>query len=279
MGNRLGLIFVCSLVWCTAFGQGFSFGIAVGGSNYNGDLTGNNLLNNIKQTKLCGAVIGRYDINPRFAIRATLSYLQVKASDAVSGTESNKIRNLSFASDIYEFGIGAEYNILPFDLYRSKYNWTPYLKLGIAGFHFDPRTNYNGKWVSLQPLGTEGQGTSSRPGVDKYSLYNFNIAFGGGLKFKLSDNYVLFSELIGRQTFTDYLDDVSTSYPNLEVLAKENGPLAAELSNRTGSPQNDGAQRGNADVKDYYFSFTVGVSYYFNPSNSMGNNRVRCPKF
>ena len=34
--------------------------------------------------------------------------------------------------------------------------------VGVGGFYFNPKAKYEGKWVSLQPLGTEGQGLNGK---------------------------------------------------------------------------------------------------------------------
>jgi hypothetical protein len=55
-----------------------------------------------------------------------------------------------------------------------------------------------------------------------------------------------------RKTFTDYIDDVSTTYANPVDLAA-NGPAAVALGDRSLVPQdNTGRQRGNPRNKDWY---------------------------
>jgi hypothetical protein len=55
-----------------------------------------------------------------------------------------------------------------------------------------------------------------------------------------------------RKTFTDYLDDVHANrYVNADDLAAINGPLSAELSNRSLDGSVYG-KRGNATTKDWY---------------------------
>ena len=87
-------------------------------------------------------------------------------------------------------------------------------------FHFNPFTydKENNK-TYLQPLSTEGQGLKEYPGRKKYSLTQFCLPVGGGWKWNINENWDISYELGFRILFTDYLDDVSKTYVNLNVLA------------------------------------------------------------
>jgi hypothetical protein len=66
---------------------------------------------------------------------------------------------------------------------------------------------------------------------------------------------------------TDYLDDVSTVYPEMTELASRRGDIAVRLSDRSGELGIEpigapGRQRGVAGDKDAYYSFRVGIVYY-----------------
>jgi hypothetical protein len=83
------------------------------------------------------------------------------------------------------------------------------------------------------------------------------IPLAVGFKFSLGKNIGLNLEYGIRKTFTDYLDDVgSSSYLNPTLLAAENGPLAAQLSNRSLDGSRFG-KRGNATTNDWYTFFGV----------------------
>ena len=112
--------------------------------------------------------------------------------------------------------------------------FSPYANVGIAGFHFNPRTFFRGEWYDLQPIGTEGQGINELDFREPYSLYEFAIPFGIGVKWAFSERWNLGLEYAARWTFTDYLDDVSRTYVDRNLLIEENGILAYQLSNRTG---------------------------------------------
>ena len=73
-------------------------------------------------------------------------------------------RNLSFKSSIIEIGPIIEVNFFPYKLGQAdtelaKFG-TPYFFAGITYMRMNPKAEYEGEWIELQPLGTEGQGTS-----------------------------------------------------------------------------------------------------------------------
>src|SRR5690606_3722723 len=105
-------------------------------------------------------------------------------------------------------------------------------------------TEFNGNEIALQPLGTEGQGTSLST-KKNYSLNQFTVPLGIGIKLNIKDGLAISLEYGIRKTFTDYLDDVSGYYVDTDILARENGTIAASLSNRS-LESTYGTNRGNA---------------------------------
>lgn len=222
-------------------------GVMVGTSYYIGDL---NNFRHFRDAKLAGGLFYRYNVNSRVAIRGTFNYLRVSSDDADAKREILQQRNLSFKSTIWELGSGVEFNYFPFQIGHDRFKGTGYLFAGLAAFRMNPKTEYNGDEIALQELGTEGQG-SSLTQKSKYSLIQMAIPFGFGGRVSLGNVGSLGIEFGVRKTFTDYLDDVgSGSYVDQDALAAENGPLAAELSNRSG---NRYGKRGNESNKDWYF--------------------------
>ena len=150
-------------------------------------------------------------------------------------------------------------------------SFSTYFFAGAAGFWFDPYGKYEGKWYRLKPLCTEGQGLL--PTRKKYSSIQVAIPFGIGLRYKLGRNsmWSMGIEYGVRWTFTDYLDDVSTTYIDPDLLAAYKGELAVELSNpgHSSDPSDPlysstraGQQRGDPRDKDTYM-FAV-ISLYYN---------------
>ena len=77
---------------------------------------------------------------------------------------------------------------------------------------------------------TEGQGTTSFQNRKPYSLTQLSIPFGGGVKIGVSDDFNIIIEYGLRKTFTDYIDDVSTTYAG---IPSEFDNITIELSDRS----------------------------------------------
>ena len=193
---------------------------------------------------------------------------KIGGDDRFSGEKSGRRqRNLHFESKIMELNIMAECHFLSF-LLDERPILSPFVFGGIAGFHFNPKANYENESIELQPLGTEGQGTI--PGLDRYGLYQISIPAGIGTEVSIGGVCKIGVEMGIRKTFTDYLDDVSTVYPDIAAL-EDIDPLIAALSYRTPEYNSDIAEynpagniRGNADKKDWY-AFG-GMTFTFNLS-------------
>jgi hypothetical protein len=130
----------------------------------------------------------------------------------------------------------------------------------------DPKAEYNGSVYRLQPLGTEGEGlVPSRP---KYALFQFCIPVGIGFKYTLGRQWGVGLELGIRKTFTDYIDDVSTTYFDFASYPGQYDPLAPKLADRSDGtkPENTlpGAQRGDNRENDTYMFAIFSVNYKLN---------------
>lgn len=258
------LIFAVMLSF-SCYCQALEFGISAGLSGYAGDLDAPELTTNLQNSKAAVGIFARNTLTNRLSVRGNLMIGKIIGDDQLSTQQWQKDRNLSFKSNIVEVAALVELNLFNFGDEGKR--WTPFLAAGAAYFHHNPTTEYNGQDVQLQPLGTEGQGG---PGyADRYNLNLFTVPFGGGIKYKLNDKITLQGEFLSRFTFNDYLDDVSGNYVNFFELTANNGPLAAALGNRhpdfsIASQVETGAQRGKADVNDYYYTgmfsvvFTIG---------------------
>ena len=82
-------------------------------------------------------------------------------------------------------------------------------------------------------------------------------------------------ELGIRKTFTDYIDDVSTTYVAYDELAAANGELAANLAIRElGAQAGDiitGTPRGDDTGSDTYFILGLTISYNFLDNGLVGS--------
>jgi len=191
---------------------------------------------------------------------------KVGAKDAASYNIHTQKRNLSFFSNIGEATLTFEYDL--FDISGMK-NFTPYGFAGVGAFHFKPYAyDTAGNKVYLQPLGTEGQELPEYGNKEFYKQVQFNIPFGVGVKYALSQRVILCGELGFRKLFTDYLDDVSSRYyADTALIGTARGPLAAEMSFRAdeipGSKVPITSQRGNPKAKDTYYTIMIKVIFSF----------------
>jgi hypothetical protein len=267
-------------VWCllfpvTALSQPRLHLTLFGGvANYQGDLQAKPFT--LDQSNLALGLGVKYDITPNFALRAGVNYGTVEATDA-RNKPSLRFRNLSFASRIVEGNFLLEYTL--FDMEDRKVS--PFAFAGAALYHFDPYAYDSvGRKVFLQSLSTEGQGLPQYPDRKPYKLTQFAIPFGAGVKFRVSYNTVLSYEIGLRKLFTDYLDDVSSTYVDQFVLAQERGLKAVEMAYRGGELHGgdpnypaDGTVRGGPDFKDWYY-FT-GFTVYIGINTGKGSGTFR----
>ncbi|MEY4936577.1 MAG: hypothetical protein RIS64_2936 [Bacteroidota bacterium] len=238
-------------------------GLSVGVTNYIGDLQ----YGNMPETRAYGSSGGlmyRYNFSPRFSVSGHAALRRFSYTDAYANG-SRRNRNLSFRNTLYEVGIHGEVNLTKYDVLDGKIS-APYLILGVAGFYHNPEArDKTGKWIALQPLGTEGQTLN---GGKPYRLFQISIPYGLGVKLAASKRVNFGLELVFHQTFTDYLDDVSGNYPDVKAL-KEQNEVAAQMSWRTPAffgvtnlEAPTGQKRGDNYKTDiyYYISGTMTIN-------------------
>ena len=272
---------ICICLSVTTVAQSFSIYVAPGFMKYQGDL--NVSTSPFVNANFCVATGINYKTG-HFVFRS--DFLQGSVSGVDSKGNAQTIRNLNFTSTITEYSLGLEYDL--FDIDGDK-KMTPYIFGTVGFFHFNPFTyDTTGNKTYLQPLGTEGQGLIQYPDRKFYKLTQINNSFGGGIKYKINNNFTIGFELIARKLYTDYLDDVSTTYPMQQALLNARGLLAVKLSFRADeiNPKAvyiDDKRRGNPDSNDSYYNFLFKVGYTFSRNNSLGYSRTkrdkstRCP--
>lgn len=260
--KRVGFLFAVLLLVGTfsSRAQYSEFGLMGGVSFYMGDL---NPDIPFKKVMPAGGLFYRYNFNERFSMRGAFTMGYVMGDDSKSKVAAQLDRNLRFESWLYEFAITGEFNFFKYAPGDMSHPITPFLFGGIALFKFNPRTEAtDGHMYELQPLGTEGQGTTYYPDRKKYSLTTASVPFGIGVKANISKTFSVGLEWGMRYTFTDYLDDVSGTYADPDVILSERGPIAYELANRSSltDDQLTGRQRGNSKTNDWYSFALVTLS-------------------
>ena len=283
----------------------YEAGITVGPSNFLGDLggrmgKGTTFLkdNNVQLTKLMfGAYLG-YQPNEWFGLRLSASFGTIEGDDAIIKgkgglEEARKIRNSNFRSKLIEGTLMAEIYptvLLEYEPSEIFHKLRPYAVIGIGAFHFNPQGTdpLNGQWVNLKNLHTEGQGFAEFPDRKEYKLTQINIPLGVGVKYFLSESVNLSFEIILRKTFSDYIDDVSTTYidPALfsAYLPLQQAQVAERMANKTGDQLGNntrffpGDKRGTPTNNDAYYSAQIKLGFRLgNSSDRRWRNSTSCP--
>ncbi|GDX53398.1 hypothetical protein LBMAG27_24450 [Bacteroidota bacterium] len=268
------------------FAQKAEIGAFGGITNYLGDLSP--VAFAPSETQWAAGLVYKYNPRWHFSIRAAATYGLISGSDARNnaGQPYRIRRNLSFRTYITEASLIGEYNIWGWQGESYTRTITPYLEGGFAIFHFSPQTLYNGQWVDLQPLGTEGQGLPSNKGIIPYRLTQISIPLGIGVKVRLGDHWCIAADCAMRKTFTDYLDDVSTYFPNRAEMLSNKGQVALDLSDRSFEVATDstklhfanGQVRGDFKNKDWYFFPGITITYKMNVDKQENRlNPDSCP--
>lgn len=211
-----------------------------------------------------------------------------------------KIRNLQFQSNLLEAYFAAEvYPTVFFEKYDGLLGkFRPYGLIGIGAFKFNPKGKYyapdgSSKWVDLQPLRLEGQGMAEYPNRKTYSLTQIEIPMGFGFKYYIKENMYIGLEILHRQTFTDYIDDVSTTYIDNSLFAKYLTPEQAAMANQLYYRQDfvpgsfqprtpTDSQRGDVTQNDAFFSSILRLGWRlndWNSSNGRALRQLRCPSY
>ncbi len=258
------LLLICLLQFSSpVVAQRFLYGsMGLGTSMYQGDLSDG--LSNVSLHPAARLQAGVY-VKPGLSIRAVLTHGEISADDALAKSVGKQTRGLSFRSPITELEAAAVWELFSDKTFRQRWrrdvHWSPYLTAGLAGFAFQPQAMYQGEWLRLQPLGTEGQMLEGHP-AGPYRLVQIAVPVGIGLSIRLPNRMGIWAEYSYRRTFTDYLDDVSGTYPDFSRMNKEMGSLAARLSNPSRYEFAEGAKRGNESTLDTYAFCTIGLGFF-----------------
>lgn len=309
MRYRIFLIFLALAILAPSFSSAqrwkrmrYEWVGGVGASNFLGELGGADQIGTdyfkdleFSMTRFVLSVGARYRIKQKIAASVHLNFGMVSGNDNTTKEAARSYRNLSFRSIILELAVQFEPSVIKETSghrYRLKgvkgRRWlgiNTYPFVGIAVFYFNPKAKYNGKWYALQPLRTEGQGEFQTR--KKYSRFSVAIPFGLGFKYGYDRKWSIGFEYGIRKTFTDYIDDVSTTYVdesfirdatggvNSDIaiaLADRSEPIAVDDWRRTAA----GQQRGDPTDKDSYMFAKIMIAYKFRVIKKRRRSR---PKF
>jgi len=241
-----------------------------GATQFTGDLGGRNMTGkdyslvdiDFPATGLGGMIGFRYRFHPFWATSTNLNISMIRGNDANTNELIRESRNLSFRSMVIELSQRIECIVFANEKFGQRYslpghsgarnhNEQVYIFAGVGINYFNPKAQYQGSWVALDPLNTEGQGLAG--GAKETLPISATIPMGIGFRFGVGRMWRFGIEATYVKTFTDYMDDVSTNYYDPSLLAS---PAAQYLSN----PAIDntawfapGQQRGQAQKDAYYY--------------------------
>ncbi len=230
-------------------------GILGGVSYYNGDIVPGTPF--VSPQPAYGGII-RYNFGNRWTAKLTYTHAKVMGDD--TKTKAVKDRMLNFTSVIDDISATGEFNFMTYSTGSRRHKFTPYLTAGVGFFFFDPMTTYKGTTYHLRDLGTEGQNVHY-DGRKPYKKYNFAAIFGFGFKYSLSKRFGLSAEWNMHKTFTDYLDDVSTTYYLDGPALDPNNLTAAEYFSDPTLSHTPGEERGNSGTKDWFGIAQISITY------------------
>jgi hypothetical protein len=236
--------------------RNFLVSLGSGTANYYGEMVNPGEFGTLRPNVAIGA---EYYVTNRISARAELTWFQLSGNDAQADDDRVE-RNLSFRANCLELSALGAINLTPMGLrfyQRSALNFHAFAGIGVL--YFNPKAKYQGEWHALQPLQTENK---------SYSRVQPVIPVGIGARIKLDPFFNILIEGGYRFTFTDYLDDASsTRYVDVNLL-KNQSALARALSDRRveidtqPSRPSEVGKRGNPDENDGYFIMNITLQYY-----------------
>ncbi|MEO5585436.1 MAG: DUF6089 family protein [Flavobacteriales bacterium] len=274
--------------------------VGLGISNFLGELGGRNQVGSpfvwdleFSQTKPALSLGYRYYVAQLLSVRLNATYGILAGNDNLTQESARHNRNLMFRSDVMEAQLCLEFHTFQEQLGHfhdlrgvkgmASTRMGLYVFAGVGGFYFNPKTKFDGAWVELRPLGTEGQGLPGGP--KEYSLTQICIPMGLGVRRALNKTMTIGLELQYTKTFTDYIDDVSGTYYDNQELRDAHGPLAAYLADpnlgEVPGQTATGEQRGYSNHNDGYLFLKAQVHfkiYKYRSSIKKYRTRIRRQK-
>ncbi|MFW5725803.1 MAG: DUF6089 family protein [Bacteroidota bacterium] len=274
----------------------------IGGAGFMGDLGGANAIGSqgIRDFEF-PAVRPSFMLGYRYRLFNNLAFTGNFTMGYISGDDNHteepyrNNRNIHFRSPIYELAATTQFYLFNYEMQGAYYRRVSrtalrifaidaYIFAGIGGFYYNPQaffdaSEYTGTvaaadlpsngWYNLRSLNTEGQGYFQTR--EQYSPMSMVIPFGLGANVQIHRDFTVGLQLGFRKTFTDYLDDVSTTYVDPTIFSEifEN-PADRALAEHFSNPTNNtlsknitqpGQQRGNPYNTDTYMFGLITVYY------------------
>jgi hypothetical protein len=226
-----------SVIWSEKPGT-WLLNVGLGATRYTGDLSEFDNIGHL-QLGIAMNLAASYRVSQQLSYRVEAQLYYIYAQQKYT---RNYYNNLSFKSLNPDVWAGVQVDFWPInDPHRAT---IPYVLAGVGMTYMKPKAVYFGQAYGLSELQTEGV---------KYSQLAGIIRYGVGLPLLANERFRINLEGTYTHVLSDYLDDVSSVYPDRSGM----NPLAAALSDRRaelGTTLNQpGEQRGNTGKNDGYF--------------------------
>lgn len=269
------LVFTVLTFGATAQNYTWEIGGGFGTSNYFGDIGGTEYDGKkwfgdlmLNTTKFNFSAFGRVALDYRFHGNVQFNYIFINGTDKLSPNTGRHSRNLSFENNLYEvLAMGEFHPLIINDLGNKRRFFADlhvYVSTGLGVIYNDPIGDFGGDKVKLRPIGTEGP-------ENIYSPLTMVVPVAAGFFISFKGRYSSYRvHRVGinvnyRFTFTDYLDDVSTIYPDLAVFNGDESAIGASWRGWNERDPDDttfpeGKIRGNPNSNDGYLTATFTYS-------------------
>lgn len=247
----------------------FSFSVGTGTSTYFGELNSNNTISDdISQFNM--GIEAR--LLNRIGARIDASIFSLSGADSNSPDSSfQRQRNLSFKTRNLHFQLHTIYYLKPYQGdYYKRWAFDPFIFSGIGYMKFNPTAELGGETYLLREARTEGV---------EYKKWVATIPVGIGAKFKANEFLNINLEVSYHFTFTDYLDDVSSTYAF--EFANSTAELLSDRKEEVGvvNPEfydqiQPGAVRGNPDNNDSFLQISIKAEIFLPPDLFSRKNKA-----
>ncbi len=248
----------------------WDFGGGLGVANFLGEMGGDELTRRdfiadikLQQTRSAVSGFARMKLSPMFSLKGTVTWAIVRGADSLSSNPPRYYRNLSFKNNLIEAMTECQFFFYEINdlghTYRYKDNFRAYIGLGVGAVYHNPKALYQGDWVPLRPLTTEGV---------RYTEVTMVIPASAGFYFTINKKYRIGWNLTWRTTFSDYLDDASSNYADPSILPSA---LSVALADRTNHAAAD--TYGNAGGLGTGWGNNFGYSTYVDGDGNQRFNK------
>lgn len=227
--KKFFVVFCCFFLMNSVFGQINEVGIFAGGSNFIGDVGKES---HISPDNLALGFIYKWNKSPRHAWRFSVMHSELNIDDAKASSSARVQRDYNLTNTVTEISAGLEFNFFEFNLHDLGFKITPYVHTGLNYFWYD----------NMYFAGGVAEKEGSRRGS------SFSIPMTLGIKFNLTQQWILGIESGVRYTFVDDIDGSNPKNDRYEHL-----------------------RFGNINSNDWYVFTGFTLTYTF------GRNPCYCP--